>query len=368
LNTKLQRSRGRADGSTKAADPSPRLFRGRTAEEAVLTAIAALGEDAEVVDARRVRRAGVLGLFAGEHVEVTARPRGGAPSTFERTLHRAIDDRARDHIAMDGTVVDDRLVDLRGVDLRGVDLRDVDLRDVDLRDVDLRGVDLRGVDLRDDVDLRDGARARDTPPTSRLPARFGDDDLVPLPDPPAGTEARAILSLAPPPPLPAGIAVAANPAVIDLRSHAQNRARAAQLAPPPPPPPPQQPRPARARSVVDLISGGDGSNRETSTVRWGRAELRAIAVPQVVLDHLPVADPVSDALWTMALETAIWWALRKHRPRTNLVVDGYGAEGAMALLEAVVEGHVIRYLHLGERSVDATPQELAKAVRSCLPR
>jgi hypothetical protein len=326
LNTKLQRSRGRADGSTKAADPSPRLFRGRTAEEAVLSAIAALGEDAEVVDARRVRRAGVLGLFAGEHVEVTARPRGGAPSTFERTLHRAIDDRAMNPIVDDGVVVD----------------------------------------LREPAPATTGG---DAPRASRLPARFGDDDLVPLPDPPAGTEARAILSLAPPPPLPAGIAVAANPAVIDLRSHAQNRARAARLAPPPPPPPPPpQPRPARSPSVIDLIAGRDGSDRETSTVRWGRAELRAIGVPQVVLDHLPVADPVSDTLWTMALETAIWWALRKHRPRTNLVVDGYGAEGAMALLEAVVEGHVIRYLHLGERSVDATPQELAKAVRSCLPR
>jgi hypothetical protein len=290
----------------------PQRFRGRTAEEAVLHAIEALGEDAEVVDARRVRRSGVLGLLAGEHVEVTARPRGG-----EAAFGRALD------AAMDEPVV---------------------------------------LDLRDTV-AEHGVADPPTPPASRLPARFGDDDLAPLPAPPPGVEARATLTLAPPPPLPAGIAVAANPAVIDLRSHARNRARAASLAPPPPPPP-QPPLPAAAApSVVDLLA-----RRDTVSVRWGRAELRAIGVPEPVLDHLPRIDPLSDALWTMALETAIWWTLRKHRPRTNLVVDGYGPEGAMALLEAVVGGHVIRYLHLGDRSVDASPRELAKAVRSCLPR
>jgi hypothetical protein len=117
--------------------------------------------------------------------------------------------------------------------------------------------------------------------------------------------------------------------------------------------------------VVDLIQQAD---RTGARVQWSRANLRAIGVPERVLQYLPATDPVSDAIWTMAFETAVWWTLRKHRPRTNLVVDGYGAEGAMALLEAVLEGHVIRYLHLGERSVDATPRELAKAVRSCLPR
>jgi hypothetical protein len=295
-----------------------------------------------------VRRSGVLGLFAGEHVEVTARPRGGAPTVFQQTLHTVMDGQSRGAARM---TID----------------RDVDVHDVDDHDHDHDHGD------HDDVvvDLRDrasGSTGRIVSRASRLPARFSDDDFVPLPEPPDGTEARAILSLAPAPSLPNGIAVAANPAVIDLRSHAQNRARAAKLAPPPPPPPPQQPLPARSQSVVDLISNRDGANPDAAKVRWGRAELRSIGVPQTVLDQLPAVDPVTDTLWTMAFETAIWWTLRKHRPRTNLVVDGYGAEGAMALLEAVVEGHVIRYLHLGERSVDATPHELAKAVRSCLPR
>jgi hypothetical protein len=335
LNTKRQRSKGRTDGSTKAAQ---RVFTGRTAEEAVLNAIETLGEDAEVVDARRVRRSGVLGLFAGEHVEVTARPRGGAPTAFQQTLHTVMDGPPRGAVRM---TIDDH----------------VDEHDHDDDEV--------VVDLRDSASRSTG---RIVSRASRLPTRFSDDDFVPLPDPADGTEARAILSLAPAPPLPTGIAVAANPAVIDLRSHAQNRARAAKLAPPPPPPPPQQPLPARSQSVVDLISNRDGAHSDASKVRWGRTELRSIGVPQAVLDQLPAVDPVTDTLWTMAFETAIWWTLRKHRPRTNLVVDGYGAEGAMALLEAVIEGHVIRYLHLGERSVDATPHELAKAVRSCLPR
>ena len=89
--------------------------------------------------------------------------------------------------------------------------------------------------------------------------------------------------------------------------------------------------------------------------------------PALVQCEAPTREHL-DTVWTMALETAIWWTLRKHRPKANLVVDGYGPEGAMALLEAVLAGHVIRSLHLGDRSVDATPHELAKAVRSCLPR
>jgi hypothetical protein len=325
-------------------------FSAKTAEEAVLAAIEALGEDAVVVEAKRVKRGGMLGRFGGEHVEVIARPRRAsgavapprreeprpapAPS-FQGSLRRALSSR-----------------------------KELERLAAEAREADTF-VDLTDHGSGDDIDLRtDGEHRRgaEPPRASRLPARFTDDDLAPLPAPVAGEAPAAVLTLAAPPPVPAGIAVAANPAVIDLRSHAEQRTRAATLAPPPPPPP-QQPVPTRSQSVIDRIATPD-----RTPVRWGRAELRAIGVPQPVLDELPKDDPVSDTVWSMALETAIWWTLRKHRPRTSLVVDGYGPEGAMALLEAVLEGHVIRYLHLGDRSVEANPRELAKAVRSCLPR
>jgi hypothetical protein len=378
-------------------------FSGRTAEEAVLNAIDALGEDAEVVDARRVKRPGLLGVLGGEVVVVTARPRGasaGASSSAKRRGRTTPDAgrragkgrklaKGRAPAAAPTTDVAARRFrrSLRAAmdDTGAVGPDDEWYRDLPDQPIADAATDHRpgdrfdgGVlDLTDEqsgpgLDLRDRRAAplrdrRAAPRGARLPERFTDDDLAPLPPPPPGVVARAILSLDAPPPLPNGIAVAANPAVIDLRSHARQRARNASLAPPPPPPPPppQQPVPERTGSVVDLIRQAD---RAGARVQWSRANLRAIGVPERVLEYLPATDPVSDTIWTMAFETAVWWTLRKHRPRTNLVVDGYGAEGAMALLEAVLEGHVIRYLHLGERSVDATPREIAKAVRSCLPR
>jgi hypothetical protein len=56
-----------------------------------------LGDDAEILSARRVRRGGVAGFFASEHVEVSARkvvrsaPRPAAPMTID------LSDRAVDH-------------------------------------------------------------------------------------------------------------------------------------------------------------------------------------------------------------------------------------------------------------------------------
>jgi hypothetical protein len=372
-------------------------FSGRTAEEAVLNAIEALGEDAVVVEAKRVRRAGVFGLFAAEHVEVTARPKRASRPAAARSKARRPEparaagtpeaapagrvSRRRRKAAAAGATTSaaeapsferSLLTALAPTPTVFADEYDADASydhgyddgyadDPGWDD----GTDQAVVDLTDTIDLRSDprgpSRLPSTPP-SRLPARFSAEDLVPLPEPPPGVAPVATLSLAPAPPVPAGLAVAANPAVIDLRSHAQERARAARLAPPPPPPP-QQPLPARPTSVIERLG-----SRDVTAVHWGRAELRSIGVPEPVLAYLPAADPVSDTVWTMALETAIWWTLRKHRPRANLVVDGYGPEGAMALLVAVLEGHVIRYLHLGDRSVEATPHELAKAVRSCLPR
>ena len=48
-------------------------YSGRTVEIAVRNAMEDLGDDAEILSARRVRRGGVGGFFASEHVEVSAR-------------------------------------------------------------------------------------------------------------------------------------------------------------------------------------------------------------------------------------------------------------------------------------------------------
>jgi hypothetical protein len=63
-----------------------------------------LGDDAEILSARRVRRGGVAGFFASEHVEVSARkvvrsaPRPAAPTTIDlsdRALDGAVNRGAR---------------------------------------------------------------------------------------------------------------------------------------------------------------------------------------------------------------------------------------------------------------------------------
>ena len=75
-------------------------YSGRTVEVAVRSAMEDLGDDAEILSARRVRRGGVAGFFASEHVEVSARkvvrsaPRPAAPLTIDLS-DRAIDHGAR---------------------------------------------------------------------------------------------------------------------------------------------------------------------------------------------------------------------------------------------------------------------------------
>ena len=75
-------------------------YSGRTVEVAVRSAMEDLGDDAEILSARRVRRGGVAGFFASEHVEVSARKvvrsalRPPAPMTIDLS-DRAIDHGAR---------------------------------------------------------------------------------------------------------------------------------------------------------------------------------------------------------------------------------------------------------------------------------
>ena len=69
-------------------------FEGTSIENALAAAVASLGPDLEVSDARKVRSRGVLGFFAKEHFEVLAEPKltGDALARAEASLDDTLQD------------------------------------------------------------------------------------------------------------------------------------------------------------------------------------------------------------------------------------------------------------------------------------
>lgn len=300
---------------------STRILRysGGTVEEAVQNAIDALGRDIEILHARKVRRGGVMGFFAHEHVEVTVRAEGAGPRPAAEPLAPIVMSAAP--IVMSAAPVAEAY--------------------------QLAAAPAAGASVFDDHLERAMAsiEAREQAAAAPAPRRLTPDDLAPLAadEPDAGA---ATVSAAPAPTPSAG--ATATPSshdgssvdVIDLR--ALDR--------------------AASPSVAAVDPGAP---------RWSLATLRAVGVPAPVLAHLsPLApdDTGADLAWTAALTEAISRSIPPASAHAPVAVHGYGAEAAVTLLAHAVAGIPIGALHLAEGPVVASPFELALAVRSCLPR
>jgi hypothetical protein len=308
-------------------------YSGRNIEEAVQRALEDLGDDAEILHARKVRRGGAFGFFATEHVEVTGRssdrttvrmstayeaaPVSVSVETPEPALVGAFDgyetyDATHSYAPADPTIW--------APVPRAADARPALLGEAMPFEDHLQRVMAT-------VEARERAPENGSSVFATAAAhRFGVDDLAPLDD------AEPATSILPPP----------EPTVIDLR-------RTAVAA--------SAPRPATGVLVATAPTGP----------RWAMAALQALGVPVEILTRVPTPYPTTDSGWTLGLEQAIAQALPSG-PSSAISLNGHGPDSAVMLLEHALRGHALGQLHLAQGAVDATPFELALAVRSCLPR
>ena len=279
-----------------------KTYSGRTVEIAVRNAMDELGDDAEILSARRVRRGGVGGFFASEHVEVSARrvarPRPPQPP-------------AAPPVTID---LSDRAVERRAQTMAFEDhLQQMVLAVEHEEDAPEPG---------SDGPWRSGPEARST----TMPRRLTDADLAPLPPAPP----------LPPPKPPAPIVAAPVAPVLE---------------------PVLEDRPARRPRKTASQKRGP---------QWSITNLRRLGVAEEVLRRLVAPQPATDTAWTVALERAISDALPLGESRDRIAMHGYGAESAVTLLASALRGHRVDYIHLRERTAPASALELALAIRSCL--
>ena len=148
------------------------------------------------------------------------------------------------------------------------------------------------------------------------------------------------------PPLPADPA-ATRPPVVRSRP-----ARAAAASPHPDPAVAEHTLPAAARAKAP---------------GWDRRALRRLGVPTAVVNALPAEDPTDDLGWLTALTAAITACVPAPGvvgPDCPVVVDGYGLEGAVGMLQAGVKGVAPGTLVLEGRAAPATAVELALVLRA----
>ncbi|HVT77239.1 MAG TPA: hypothetical protein VHD87_09425 [Acidimicrobiales bacterium] len=102
---------------------------------------------------------------------------------------------------------------------------------------------------------------------------------------------------------------------------------------------------------------------------WSTDNLLALGVPQKICDHIDTVWPTTDGEWTNALEQAI----RKFSPSPARSTDimctlGQGRKSAIPILQASMIGIPPGIIYIDGVELVATPNELALAVRSLLPR
>ncbi|MCU0271821.1 MAG: hypothetical protein MUE34_01170 [Acidimicrobiales bacterium] len=365
-------------------------FSGKTLETAVLGAINELGEDAEILDARRVRRGGVGGFFASEHYVVTARPSARSAAGGVRTSDAA----------MPGTAMPDAAVRAAAPAVAAAPVMTVGYDDAapvgfeaHLREL-VTAVETQGL-VADRV--RPAAVPRDPVPmpasaahrVSPLPRFFSDEDLVPIgggrPRPvqaPAfvspfaevvgmddgwdvddelEVDLREPVAVHTPAPRQRVAAGAARPApVVETPTwQAWNPPSISSQAPPAPPA--AQAAPATQTAPVIDLRGPDGPG-------WSHEALAALGVPEAVLTRIPEGLE-GDMAWTAALEQAIREVVPPppdpQQLGAALSVSGPAA-AAPRLLQAALTGYPLGDLQLADRRVPATAFELTLAIRSCL--
>ena len=337
-------------------------FSGRSLEEAIGNATDALGSGAEVLEAKRVRRGGILGVMKHDSSEVSAR----APAQQGRGQQQREQQPRRQQPAPS---FDHQLASM--------------IDEVDLREERQVFSPAAAPPQEQSLRVRSGAAGR-----ARVASRFTDDDLMPLPAEPARavaprtTTAPRRTTPARPAAAPARAATAPAPAMAGARSAAPRRESATErqlshaLASSSmggrspggspgdalPPPPGRRPSGEGGRaSTIDLRE-----EPGTGPV-WSTERLRELGVAEVVLELMPTASLDSDVAWTVALEAAIRARLPL-TPTVPLAVHGYGDNAAVKMLESTLNGYAMGDLHLIDRVVPATSFELTLAIRACLSR
>lgn len=314
-------------------------FSGRSLEEAISNATDTFGRGAEVLEAKRVRRGGVLGFMKRESYEVTARvlmspPRGGdAPRDETRRAVASFDHALNDMID------------------------EVDLREE--RQVLTQAPSRRA---RSDGGVR-----------SRVANRFTEADMVPLAPEPAraatprmvaarqGAAPRATVTPRSATQTPVRSSTTQNPSAGErqlTRSLNASAARPGSTNDTLPPPP--SAKSSSSAATIDLREQSNGP-------AWSTERLRKLGVPEVVLELMPTGSLEGDVAWTIALEAAIRARLPE-TPTVPLAVHGYGDNAAVKMVESTINGYAIGELHLLDRVVPATPFELTLAIRACLSR
>lgn len=347
-------------------------FEGKSIEDALAAAAAALGPDLQVTDAKRVREGGVLGFFAKERYEVIAEP--GLYDWADdpgAALASTLVDSARMPAPPNTTVEEAASVSPRAPALPSAEAA-VDaataavaaLRDFPrpaaapvlapqpaavTRPAPARRSALQTADpgeridqalraLVDEVEAGERMTVTQTGAPTNGPTfaealvaaqRFDLDDRLPLIDVDDDIVAA--------PPVPLAITLPAEPVIT---------APAVSVVAPPPARPGREPI-------------------------WSRNALAGLGVPVEVLARLPIIDPDNDLEWTAALGRAIAAevpAAGTLGPATRLSVSGYGLAAAVDLVRAGVQGFTPDALVIDSQPVPATATELALAIRSLLPR
>jgi hypothetical protein len=305
-------------------------FDGPTLEAALEAAVRALGPDLQVVDARRVRTGGVAGFFSREQYEVIAGPgpvrepgpAAGAPTGLPAPAAAPAQPAASPPDAAAGETALQASIDATIKAL--------------IEDVERRS-DLAGAPRF--ADVLAGAAAQGATQPDALPPVIDAE-----PEPPEEElvdEGRADGA--------GGPDVATAPRVLSAPPSA-SASRAAQ---------PVARSDDEPEAVVD------------DAPRWSRQALRRLGVPAAIIQRLPSERIATDALWIAALTDAIAAEVPRPAepgPDAELCVSGYGAQAAVKLLQAAVQGFTPGTLCLDGEVLPATPVVLALAVRACLPR
>lgn len=350
-------------------------FSGKTLEAAVLAAIDELGESAEILEAKRMRRGGIGGFFASESYVVTARANDrhvtGAPLRVSVVGQHepAPSSPATDPVAAPPGQTEFQSHLHRLIAAAEAKQHESEHREQMMAEHAARPTFAAGINTTD------------------LPRFFTDEDLRPLPVAqetivtPAWTDAivEAAAGHRHEPVVLAPRVAVAEPVVVGARlepAFAAAEPRIPEYAsagvggggtgfPPPPPGPPATPRPAPPNGI-----GPDGVIDLRSTdPQWSLDHLRALGLPEAVL--VEVSEAEGDMAWTAAVEHAIRTIVPPpadlRDPSVTLVVNGNGAHSVARMIQAALNGYPLGELLLGGRRVPATSVELTLAIRSCLP-
>jgi hypothetical protein len=353
-------------------------FDGSTIEEALGAAVASMGDDLEILEAQRVRRRRRFGVRREERFEVIAAPRS-SPEEFDDVLRRMVervDDREREHE-----------VDLRGpradatVDLRaprgGVDLADSDLswwEGAEFVVPDLPAAAATTTSAELEIDVRTPRTALDDElfgpeparqpqpivaagheeepaPQARLDPTRGAPGHGDAPDPTAVFAPVSPRSTTTP-----GSADAADRPDLPTSETVAHRPRHG-----------IQPSPDRRAAPDSAMPTSTMQTSPAGATAWSLDALSDLGLAPLVIERVAARSPRADLDWVAALAGAIEDIAAAIDPHaSNVELTGHGRHAAVDLIGGLCRGMRVGHLVIDGVRVEATPVELALAVRSCL--